>query len=88
MNMTPIEQHYDDIRMLAAFKKQMTGVQYGEEETADALAWFHAGWLAARESVPDKKEYQHGRDFFQGEGQDIANAKVDGWNECRAETLK
>ncbi len=36
-------------------------------------------------TLPQRKPYQHGRDFFQGEGQEVANAKIDGWNECLEE---
>jgi len=34
--------------------------------------------------LPTRKEYQHGRNFFQGEGQETANSEVDGWNDCVA----
>jgi len=86
--MTPIEKQYDTQRMIAAFDKEMRGRIYSDDATSQAFAWFRAGWEASQERVPDKKEYQHGRDFFQGEGQEVANAKVDGWNECRQEMLK
>jgi hypothetical protein len=86
--MSPIEEQYDRQRAEKAFLKEMENRQYGEEETRDAWGWFIAGWVASAARIPDRKEYQHGRNFFQGEGQEEANAKVDGWNECRREALK
>jgi len=38
-----------------AFAKAMEGRQYGEDETRDARAWFHAGWEARRsERIADR----------------------------------
>jgi len=35
--------------------------------------------------LPSKKSYKHGRSYFQGEGQELDEAKIDGWNNCRDE---
>lgn len=32
--------------------------------------------------LTERKKHMHGREFFQGEGQEIDNAQVDGWNAC------
>jgi len=36
----------DEIQCIKAFEKQMENRCYGADETADALAWFSAGWKA------------------------------------------
>lgn len=35
-----------ELEMLQAFEKEMEHRCYGRDETADALAWFTAGWQA------------------------------------------
>ena len=86
--MTPIEEKYDRLLAEQRFMKEMEGRQYGTEETRDAAAWFLAGWRAARSTLPDKKEMPGRMDFFDSDAEIEYRARVDGWNECRAESLK
>ena len=88
IQMTPTEEYYDNVHMIRVFEKEVHGKNYTKEETAAAFKWFSIAWKVKRDSIPDKKVYEHGRSFFQGEGQEEANNKVDGWNACRSEMLK
>ena len=42
---------YDDYKRDMAFENEMSGCNYGEEETRDAKAWFDAGWASHKRSL-------------------------------------